>query len=130
VSWRHLADDLQDVVLDEFAERDDANAFTTEIDPGDGSDPVPIRAIFDDAALEVVLENEATASVREIRADVAIAELPAYPPVAAWRFRIRRPLEGDPLDDSGVTVFEVWDHRPDGQGLVRLMLRRVRAPAP
>lgn len=129
MSWRHLASDLQDVVLDEFAERDDTNAFTTQIDPGTGI-PVDVRGIFFDGHLEVVEALEVGASTREIRVDFAIAELPSYPPARTWRVLIRRPLEGDPLNSAGPpTRFEVFDHLPDGEGLVRFMLRRERAPA-
>lgn len=128
MSWRHHAADLQDVVLDEFADRDGVNAFTTELDAGAG--PVELRAIFLDPFLEILGETQAPASSREIRADVAIAELPSYPPdPKVWRFRIRRPFEGDPLSTATVTVFEVVDWEPDGEGMVRLRLRRVRAPA-
>jgi len=128
MSWRHLASDVQDTCLDEFAERDEASLYTTQVDPGTG--PVDVRAIFLDPWLEVVSDLNVSASTREIRADVAISELPSYPPAKAWRFLIRRPLEGDPLDStSGVTSFEIVDHEPDGEGLVRLRLRRPRAPA-
>lgn len=123
MSWRHLVNAAQKVILRTFAERDTAGGLTTEVSE-DGTTWVEIRAIFDDGHLEVALEGlQTVASVREIRADVAISELPAYPPLPAWRFRIRRPLEGDPLETSGTAVFEIVDHRPDGQGLVRLILR-------
>src|SRR4029077_2976662 len=119
MSWRHLIDDAHEVILDELAERDDQDELTTEIDEGTGDDPVPVRAIFEDGALAVLLEQSQTvASVREIRADVAIKDLPAYPPTEAWRFRIRRPLEGAVRDTSSTTVFSIYDHQPDGQGLV------------
>jgi len=127
MSWRRLVKATQRTLLHVFAERDTAGGFTTEVSE-DGTTWVAIRAIFDDGHVEVPLEGlQTVASVRVIRADVSIDELPAYPPLPAWRFRIRRPLEGDPLETSGTTVFEIVDHQPDGQGLVRLILRREGA---
>jgi len=129
VSWRHHASDAQDVILDTFAERDDADAFTTQLDTGSGP-PADLRLIFFDGHLEILEALENPASTREIRGDCAIAELPAYPPTKAWRILIRRPLEGDPLDSAGPpTRFLIRDHAPDGEGLVRFFLQRERAPA-
>lgn len=126
--WRQAARDLQDAVLSEFQELDDAAAVTTSIDPGDGGPIVPVRAIFLDPDLEVLLENQVPASTREIRADVAIEELPTYPLPKTARFLIKRPMEGDPVDDSQTTTFEITRHAPDGEGMVRLHLRGPRAP--
>lgn len=127
MSWRHLVNAAQKTILRTFAERDIAGGLTTEVSE-DGATWVSVRAIFDDGHVEVVVDAMQTvASVREIRADVAIDELPAYQPLPAWRFRIRRPLEGNPLDTAPTTVFEIVDHRPDGQGLVRLILRQEGA---
>lgn len=128
MSWRLLAADVQDAALDTFAERDDADAFTTEVEPP-GQAATEVRAIFLDPYLEVIEDVEPTASTREIRADVAIAELPSYPPGPSWLFRIRRPFEGDPLNSTAVTLFEIVDWEPDGEGMARLRLRRRRAPA-
>lgn len=116
-------------MLDTFAERDESDAWTTELDDGTGGPTIPLEVIFEDGWLEILMEGQTAASTREIRGDVAIEDLPSYPPTRTWALLIRRPLEGDPRDDSGTTRLEVFDHRPDGQGLVRLMLRRPRAAA-
>jgi hypothetical protein len=115
-------------MLNVFAERDDLDAYTTELDPGNGGPVVALRMIWEDGWREVLSELERPMSTREIRGDCAIAELPAYPPTNAWRIRIRRPLEGDPRNATGVLELAIFDHQPDGQGLVRFILRRARPP--
>lgn len=132
MSWRRLARDVQDAALDTFAERDEEDLLTTELVPPAPADPFEVRAIFLDPHLLVDGEGQVVANTRTLRADVLIADLVAnagYPPGPGWQFRIRRPLEGDPEDtSSALTTLDVTSWEPDGEGMVRLILRRVRPP--
>lgn len=126
MSWRHLVDAAQDVMLDTFAERDGEDLLTTEIDDGT-SGPTEVRAIFEDGWLEVLGANLVPISTRLIRVDCAIDELPSYPlAISRSSFTIRRPREGDPLESTASVTFRIVDQQPDGQGLVRFVLQAVR----
>lgn len=133
MSWRRLARDVQDTALDTFAERDEDDLLTTEVVPPAPALAFEVRAIFLDPFQVIDGEGRVQASTRELRADVLIADLvenAGYPPGPNWQLRIRRPLEGDPQDStSAVTLLDITDWEPDGEGIVRLRLRKPRPSA-
>ena len=127
MSWSDLRDVAQETILDVFAERDPAGEISVSYEVAGGAQ-TPIRAVYRDPHLEQVFEvGRTTSSTQDVRVDVKIADLPHYPPVYKTdRVVVRRPLSGDPRDDSVVTRLELFDHLPDGEGLVRLRLRVAR----
>ena len=130
MSWRDQADALQEACLETFRESDGDDVSIVSYEPQGGVFRVLARALFFEPHVERTLEGqEAPVSSWETYLDAKIADLlPDWPLAAGSRFVLRRPRGGDPLDSSGEVVYEVWDHRLDGEGLVRLMLRPGKRP--
>jgi hypothetical protein len=131
VSWRDYANVLQNACTDVFAERDADGEPKVFLEPAAGGPAVPLLAIYRDGHLEQLFETARVPnSTQEVRVDVKIADLlPHYPPkrdtaaAKGDRILVRRALAGDPLDDTPAVRFRVFDHQPDGEGMVRLMLK-------
>jgi len=108
MSWRDLANDLQDLLLDEYSETDSAgDPLVVSFEPADGSPATLIRGVFRDAHTEIEVGHEVAISAIAPRLGVMISDLPYFPP-----------LEGDRVFVARLNLrWRIVDHQPDGEGL-------------
>jgi len=117
MSWRDIADDLQDVLLDEYSETDSAgDPIVVSFEPADGSSATLIRGVFRDAHTEIEVGQEVLISAVSPRIGVKISDLPYFPP-----------LENDRILIARLNLrWRIVDHQPDGEGLVTFELILAR----
>lgn len=86
------------------------DAVFTPVKSAPGHDPIPLRGIWNGVAELVDVGNEARVSTTAPILDIRLSDLPGLP------------KDGDLVEVLGKT-YRVIDAQPDGQGMVRLILK-------
>jgi len=112
--WRGLADQATRTVRDTIGLQCVYTPVATGI-------PATIRAPFDDAFQELILEGGIPDTVERTVLDVRLEDLPAFPEPGDTVEIVR-------MGESGAIVFLVEDVQRGGQGTVDLILTQETAP--
>jgi len=100
-----------DLLLAAAAEHLGEDALFAPLKSAPGGDAFAVRGPFDEAAEIVELGSEAPVSSTTPTLDIRLADFAATPE------------QGDRVTVLG-RLYEIWDTRPDGQGGMKLLLKR------
>lgn len=129
MSWRDLAENVQDTELEVLGDTDDDGRPLSSYEPEGGTTRDILGIFFEPHVEQQLGSSEAPVSTWETSLHVKIADLlPDWPLREDSRFVVRRPAGGDPKDYSAESVYECHDHHLDGEGMVKLLLRPARRP--
>jgi hypothetical protein len=91
--------------------------------------PYPARGIWTVSDVELVTEDGGKFSNRTLKLGIRLAEFPVLPKQGDWVTTAMADLPiaywQEPIDPNGSIDFTVDDARPDGQGGMTLILKRV-----